>query len=401
MGGVVSPAFPPPSHRCPPLRARSGAAGLGVRGTGSRRFYSPSGRGGRSRGASGGSSRRALPERSGRGWERKINHPRGRASAGSEGVQLPAAPAKSRAGRQGPSVPRPRPRPGPRRSARCAPIQMCTHPPRCARARPGSWGTWQGCWRLSIAFMSLSSSWLSCSSSRSSSTWVGRRGEAGTARTPRPRAPAPGPPAATPSPPPARGVSPRWTEPLLAAMWPGAAKGEGLVRGAPTSTRLCQGCGGCLPAPAPRISPVRSQKCCRAPWCHRCHPSWSCGEPGGAQHPAAPRPVGTRCGRVPGCHLNATLCRAHQSSPLGMRGGLAGPFLCGSGWGEGPSFPVGQRWGSQSGSAGMEEVVSGCCARSCRAAAPGLTWQLAVDLPEHAAVPVAGPVDTLRGHGGG
>lgn len=237
MGGVVSPAFPPPSHRCPPLRARSGAAGLGVRGTGSRRFYSPSGRGGRSRGASGGSSRRALPERSGRGWERKINHPRGRASAGSEGVQLPAAPAKSRAGRQGPSVPRPRPRPGPRRSARCAPIQMCTHPPRCARVRPGSWGTWQGCWRLSIAFMSLSSSWLSCSSSRSSSTWVGRRGEAGTARTPRPRAPVPGPPDATPSPPPARGVSPRWTEPLLAAARPEAAKGEGLVRGAPTSTR--------------------------------------------------------------------------------------------------------------------------------------------------------------------
>lgn len=47
--------------------------------------------------------------------------------------------------------------------------------------------------------------------------------------------------------------------------------------------------------------------------------------------------------------LNATLCHTHQSSPLGMLGGLvSAPFLCGFGGdggtavGEGSSFPVGQ-----------------------------------------------------------
>lgn len=160
-------------------------------------------------------------------------------------------------------------------------------------------------------------------------------------------------------------------------------------------------------APAVRISPVRSQKCCRAPRWHRWHPSWSCGEPGGAQPPAAPNPWAPTGGQVPRHHLNAALCRAYQSSPLGILGGSAGdgPFLRGS-WGdegtvagEGPSLPVGRRWASQSGSAGMEEKVSGCGAVPCRAAVPGLTWQLAVDLPEHAAVPVTGPVDALRGRG--
>lgn len=55
-------------------------------------------------------------------------------------------------------------------------------------------------------------------------------------------------------------------------------------------------------------------------------------------------------GRATRHHLNAVLCRTHQSSPLGMPGGSAsdGPFLRGSGGdggaavGEGPSLPVGQ-----------------------------------------------------------
>lgn len=81
-GGTIPPSPPPQrgalSHHCPPPRVGPGGVGFGVWGSGgANRLYSPSRRGGRSRGASGGSSRRALPERSGRGWERKINHPRG------------------------------------------------------------------------------------------------------------------------------------------------------------------------------------------------------------------------------------------------------------------------------------------------------------------------------------
>lgn len=69
---------------------------------------------------------------------------------------------------------------------------------RLARVGRG-WGTWQGCWRVSMALMSLSSSSLSCSSSRSSSTCVGRTRLA----LPAPHVPAaraPGPPLPPPSP---------------------------------------------------------------------------------------------------------------------------------------------------------------------------------------------------------
>lgn len=76
---------------------------------------------------------------------------------------------------------------------------------------------------------------------------------------------------------------------------------------------------GCLPAvaaPAPRVSLVHSQKCCRAPRWHRCHPSWSCGEPGGAQ----PRSAGTPL--VDGSPFKCHPVSHSPVQPVGHAGGL-------------------------------------------------------------------------------
>lgn len=165
-------------------------------------------------------------------------------------------------------------------------------------------------------------------------------------------------------------------------------------------------------APALRISPVRSQKCCRAPRRHRGHPTGSCGEPGGAEPPCAMQaPCWGQRPRAPMAMPPPCHC-THQSVPLGTPGRSAGggPFLRGSGLGTetpwwagapggpgGPQpcgaiprqrLPAGQCWASQSGSVGKEKEVRGHRAVPRRAvppAAPGLTGQLAVDLLEHAA----------------
>lgn len=151
---TAQPGSPPP-HAWGPIpwwsHAPSGAGGCGVWSwgqggdAGSGRPYSPSRRRGRSGGASGGSSRRALPERSGRGWERKINHPRGRVSAGSEGVQLRLRRASSQpdgAARLGPSVHGHGHGHGHVLAASRALVQRCAHPAvhaSCrARVRPGA-----------------------------------------------------------------------------------------------------------------------------------------------------------------------------------------------------------------------------------------------------------------------
>lgn len=85
-----NPPATPRAGSCPSPQAGSGQGDLGVRGAGaaaelteqpgrpeqgSERWEQPPGSAGRS----------------GRGWERKINHPGGRVSAGSEGVQLGCA----------------------------------------------------------------------------------------------------------------------------------------------------------------------------------------------------------------------------------------------------------------------------------------------------------------------